>query len=414
MTATLIDGDGTPVSINWEWTVSSGTPASAAGSISYIPGEGDINKTLRVKATYEEDGDDKVVGPVSAGTVREAPDQPNSNPVFDPSTANRTVPENARVGTSLGAAIGATDANKDSLTYTVNNANFRVSTSGQLSTAAMLGREDDGDSDTTADGATQLVTITATDPWGGTGTATVTVTVEDVNEAPMIDMGLTRRDRAENTDIATLIFDYGATDVDDGDGDTALTWSLEGEDSAKFNLLEADGMLTFKKSPNYEMPADRNKDNVYKVTVVVSDDGSPKLMDKRQVEVTVTDVEEGGTVTLSAVQPKTGIDLMASLTDPDNVTSTNADGSIDTGVTWQWWRTTLDGETTVPSFPDADGQGVRAGWEKIADAKSDTYKPVVDDAAGEEGKCLTVPWPPTPTGSAQESPRTCRRATRSS
>ena len=97
-------------------------------------------------------------------------------------------------------------------------------------------------------------------------------------------------------------------------------------------------MLTFKESPNYEMPADRNKDNVYKVTVVVSDDGTPKLMDKRQVEITVTDVEEEGTVTLSAVQPKTGIDLMASLTDPDNVTSTDTDGRIETGVTWQWWK----------------------------------------------------------------------------
>ena len=64
-------------------------------------------------------------------------------------------------------------------------------------------------------------------------------------------------------------------------------------------------MLTFKeKSPDYEMPADRNKDNVYKVTVVVSDDGSPKLTDKRQVEVTVTDVEENGEVTLSSVHPR--------------------------------------------------------------------------------------------------------------
>ena len=64
------------------------------------------------------------------------------------------------------------------------------------------------------------------------------------------------------------------------------------------------------------MPADRNKDNVYKVTVVVSDDGTPKLMDERQVEISVTDVEEDGTVTLSAVQPKTGIDLMASSPTP--------------------------------------------------------------------------------------------------
>ena len=184
---------------------------------------------------------------------------------------------------------------------------------------------------------TQSVTITATDPWGVSGTISVTVTVEDVNEAPMLNSGPTRRDHAENIDIATLIGEYGATDVDDGD--TVLTWSLEGEDAAKFNIVEADGMLTFKESPNYEMPADRNKDNVYKVTVVVSDDGTPKLMDKRQVEITVTDEEEDGTVTLSAVQPKTGIDLMASLTDPDNVTSTDTDGRIETGVTWQWCGT---------------------------------------------------------------------------
>ena len=197
------------------------------------------------------------------------------------------------------------------------------------------------------DGATQSVTITATDPWGGTGTATVTVTVEDVNEAPMIATGPTRRDRAENTEIATLIGDYSATDVDE---DT-LTWSLKGEDAAKFDIAEADGMLTFKESPNYEMPADRNKDNVYKVTVVVSDDGTRKLTDERQVEVTVTDVEEDGTVTLSAVQPKTGIDLMASLTDPDSVTSTNSDGSIETGVTWQWWRTTSNDGRAACRFP---------------------------------------------------------------
>ena len=375
VTASLDDGDGEPGSPTWQWTVSSGEPeGTVVSSDSYTPAEGDVGKTLQVKVTYEEGNDDKMVGPISAGRVQRAPDPPNADPVFDASTANRTVDENTRA-TRLGDAIEATDT--DSLTYTVDNSDFSVSTSGQLSTAAMLNHEAD---------AEITVEVTATDPWGGSTTITYTVSVEDVNEPPVINTGPTRRDHAENTPIVTLIGDYGATDIDEGDDDTALTWSLEGEDSAKFNLVEADGMLSFKEIPNYEMPADRNKDNVYKVTVVVSDDGSPKLMDKRQVEVTVTDEEEGGTVTLSAVQPKVGIDLTASLTDPDNVTSRNTDGSIETGVTWQWWRTTSDDEATVPSFPDA------TNWEKIADAKSDTYKPVVDDAAaaGTEGKWLTA------------------------
>ena len=368
VTATLTDGDGVPSIIVWKWTASGGDVGS--DSASYTPGDGDIRKTLRVEASYEEAGEGKVVGPVSAGNVRGAPPA-KVNPEFTDSPENnaRKVAENARVGTRLGKAINAIDAD-GTPTYTVDNANFSISTSGQLSTAAILDHEDE---------ETQAVAITATDPWGGTDAIDVTVTVEDVNEAPMINTGPTRRDHAENTPITTLIGDYGATDVDEGDT-LDLTWSLEGEDAAKFNIVEADGMLTFEESPNYEMPADRNKDNVYKVTVVVSDDGPPKLMDKRQVEVTVTNVEEDGTVTLSAVQPKIGIDLMASLTDPDNVTSTNTDGSIETGVTWQWWRTTsASEETTVPDFPAADDQGGRGGWEKIADAKSDTYKPVSDD-----------------------------------
>ena len=63
--------------------------------------------------------------------------------------------------------------------------------------------------------------------------------------------------------------------------------------------------------------------------------------------------------------------------DPDDVTSTNSDGSIETGVTWQWWRTAANIE--VPEFP-------AEAWEKIADTKSDTYKPVSDD----EGRWLTA------------------------
>ena len=150
--------------------------------------------------------------------------------------------ENARVGNvRLGAAIRATDANNDSLTYTVDNANFSISSSGQLSTAAMLDHED-------TNAETQTVTITATDPWGGTGTIVVTVTVEDVNEAPMINTGPTRRDHAENTPIATPIGDYGATDVDEGD-DAALTWSLDGEDAAKFNILEAATACSPSRNP---------------------------------------------------------------------------------------------------------------------------------------------------------------------
>ena len=324
VTATLTDGDGDPSSITWEWTVSNGEPAgTGVSSRSYTPHEDDVSKTLRVKATYEEDDEDVEVGPTSAGRIVVAPTPANVGPVFDPNTANRRVDENARADTRLGNAVQATDENDRTLVYTVDDtANFSVSSSGQLSTAAMLNHEGAGNDERT-------VVVTATDPWGLSADLTYTVTVRDVNEAPTIDTGPTRRDREENqTDTDLQVFTYVASDID-ADDDAALTWSIEGEDIAKFDIGEDTGTLAFKESPDYEMPADRNKDNVYKVTVVVSDDGSPKLTDKRQVEVTVTDLEEDGKVTLSSVQPKVAIPLMAALEDSDGDVKDTA---------WQWYR----------------------------------------------------------------------------
>ena len=211
----------------------------------------------------------------------------------------------------------------------------------------------------------------------------VTVTVKDVNEAPMITTGPTRRDREENvTDEALQVFTYVASDVDADDDAADLTWSIEGEDAAKFNIGEDDGMLTFKESPDYEMPADRNKDNVYKVTVVVSDDGSPKLTDKRQVEVTVTDVEEPGVVTLSSVQPKVAIQQTAALED--------SDGDVK-DVEWQWYRNNAGSCPTA--LTDVDQALINAlaavdsDWSKIPDAESDTYTPEAGTDK-DEGKCL--------------------------
>ena len=366
MQATLSDGDLPELAtaeVIWEWTVSRGDPEATATSDSYTPEDGDVRKTLRVMGTYEQDGEDKTVGPVPVGTVHLAPVPINVGPVFSPETANRKVAENAR-STRLGVAVRATDANDSTLTYTVSDpANFSVSPSGQLSTVAMLNHEGTGNDE-------REVTVTATDPWGLRATLIYTVTVDDVNEAPTIDTGPTRRDHAENTPIETTIATYVVSDIDADDTAGALTWSLEGEDAAKFSIVESTGVLTFEEPPNYEKPTDRNKDNVYKVTVVVSDDGSPKLTDERQVEVTVTDMDEAGVVTLSTVAPKEGIALTASLKDSDGG---------ETDVTWQWWKSVADEANEAPDFLGSDGNPDTDAWMKIDDTESDTYEPVMDD-----------------------------------
>ena len=110
-------------------------------------------------------------------------------------------------------------------------------------------------------------------------------------------------------------------------GDTAdLTWMLSGPDRSKFDIT--DGTLTFMTdfTPNYEMPADDNMDNTYEVMVVATVGG---MSGTRDVKLMVTNVEEDGTVTLNRTQPRAGVSVMATLTDPD--------GSI-SGLTWQWYR----------------------------------------------------------------------------
>ena len=112
-----------------------------------------------------------------------------------------------------------------------------------------------------------------------------------------------------------------------------------------FSLSE-DGVLTFVASPNYEMPGDADKDNTYEVTVGAKDNDDNR--GTKDVKVKVANVNEEGTVTLSAVQPRVGVSLTASLTD--------IDGPV-TAVKWQWSK----------------------GNSDIAEATSDTYTPVAAD-----------------------------------
>ena len=105
-------------------------------------------------------------------------------PVFieGPSTT-RSVVENTALGVDIEAPVGATDADNDSLTYTLSStdsASFEVDrTSGQLRTKAPLDHE--------TKPAYNTVTITVSD---GSHTASITVTVEvtDVPETPRTEV----------------------------------------------------------------------------------------------------------------------------------------------------------------------------------------------------------------------------------
>ena len=133
------------------------------------------------------------------------------------------------------------------------------------------------------------VTVKVADAGGLSATRTLTVNVTNVNEAPTIDSGPGSFSVDENTTTATVIATYAASDVD---ASTTLTWSKEGNDAGDFVITknaDGEGELKFANVPNYEIPADAGTNNMYDVTVKVSD-GS--LTDTQSVVVTVEDVNE--------------------------------------------------------------------------------------------------------------------------
>lgn len=78
------------------------------------------------------------------------------------------------------------------------------------------------------------------------------------------------------------------TSATDSDGDL-LTFSVSGIDAEWFTVV-SDGLLSFSVAPDYENPLDANSDNVYALTVSVSD-GTES--DQESIEVVVTDVFDG-------------------------------------------------------------------------------------------------------------------------
>ena len=280
LTATL-DDDDDPTGITWQWyrTSSRGSTGTAITSATfrfYTPVADDVGSYLRAVASYDDGhGTGKTASAVSANRVQAAPPDPEP-PVF-PVDGNygRSIRENTRAGANLGAPVRATDGNNDRLTYSIPpSIYFEIDAStGQLRTKAELDHEDEDE---------YTVTVTATDPGGGTGTVTVTITVTDVNEGPEVS-GRNSYTVEENQELSGA--DFFATDPE---GDSVARWSLSGTDQGDFNISQ-DGELTFRNTPNYESPADSNRNNEYLVTVRASDGQYTGMLN---VAVTVRDENE--------------------------------------------------------------------------------------------------------------------------
>ena len=397
--ATLTDPDSNDPGPTWVWTVSKvqtgiiiddedhwDVATGTTNGATYTPADVDEAKFLRATADYIIDG--VAHGPargMSEFRVRaDVLSSRNASPDFTGGETERSVDENAAVGTAVDAPVVITDPDPDgdTVTYSLETAGgdnpndfkyFSINkVTGQISVKQKLDADGLESDRVGAMVGKYVVVARVTDPSAARDATnsnssdmiTVIITANQVNENPSVEGPVeltvdenTNLPAADDTDAAT----YMATDQD---ALTNINWELAGEDADDFRISGTGARtLRFASEPDYEMPTDANGDNVYKVMVVATDgratdgratDGSSGR-GVRHVSVTVENVGEAGEVMLSAAQPHLSTPITAMLSDPDI-----PDDEVT--VSWQWMRSTSSAET--------------ATFESIPGATTDTYTPV--------------------------------------
>ena len=158
-------------------------------------------------------------------------------------------------------------------------------------------------------------------------------------------------DYAENDDVAVAT--YLAVDPEG----EAVKYGVSDKDT--FAITEDGGVLTFNDPPDFE------KSKEHKVTVTAND------ADLIEVTITITNMEEGATVTVSPPRPQVGSMASAELEDMDG-------GEDD--LMWQWSRcsdmttcATIDGATDATYAVDAADAGMylQASVSYLDDAEND-------------------------------------------
>ena len=201
---------------------------------------------------------------------------------------------------NVGAPLEAEDPNEDTLRYTLKGADAGLFTIDQAT-------DDDATPPSTVEGQIQVkvgakldhetkptltVTVIADDNRGGTDTIAVTIHVIDMDEAPIIMVGgLGISGPPSVPSYPENGTDAVGTYTASGPEAASARWTLDGADMGDFTITG--GILKFRSSPDYEDPMDAEMDNTYMVTVKANDG---TYMAMKEVTVTVTDVDELGTL----------------------------------------------------------------------------------------------------------------------
>ena len=264
------------------WETISGTRSS-----SYTPTAADQGYCIRATAFYND----------RAGTGRTeqflTPNSVEIGPFFTQDPPTYRVQENSAEGRHIGRVQARHSNSGEALKYRLSGTDaryFTIDDNAQLKTSATsLDYETRSSKDA-------IVEITAEDSSGQTDTISVTIAVTDVNEGPEISrVGSTPGSVRENYDPSLVLARYTATDPEEPSAQITR-WRTSGTDGGDF-VINEQGELRFRNTPDYERPADSNRDNTYVFTVQVSDG---RYYGTFEEMVTVTPVNEPPTITTTS------------------------------------------------------------------------------------------------------------------
>ena len=216
----------------------------------------------------------------SGATGGEAENAPLSNVVYDASATDPdTVGTVAFSLTGTDASLFAIDSATGEVTF-LASPNFEAPADADANNLyEVVVHANDGVQD-----STQAVTLAVTD----TNDVAPTISSNGGGDGAGVSV-------AENTTVVNTVT---ATDPDTGDTKTFSIVAFEdggGADWAKFSINSSTGVLSFVSAPNAEAPDDEDGDNVYNVTVKVTDSGG--LFDTQAIAVAVTDANDAPVLT---------------------------------------------------------------------------------------------------------------------
>jgi len=280
------------------------------------------------------------------------------------------------------AALTASDADGDSISFTISGSELSITSAGVLTFASAPDYETK---------TSYTATVTASDGTNS-GTQDITVNVSDLDdEAPAITSSATFSADENQTAIGTVT----ATDADNLDTSATISFAISGSELA----IDSDGVLTFTSSPDYETKTS------YTATITASDGASNSST--QDITVSVNNLNDNS----PAFSSGTSFSADENQTAIGTVVSSDADGD-DITYSISGSEITINSSTGVISFSSAPDYETKTSYTATVTSSDGTNSTTQDITVGVNNLNDNPPvFTSDPTFSAAENQRAIETVT---